>query len=44
MSCDFSLGHYRELLQAAGSGGYRWAGFDRPPAGQYLLTLRRLQR
>jgi hypothetical protein len=31
MSCDFSLGHYRELLQAARTGGYRWAGFDEPP-------------
>jgi hypothetical protein len=31
MSCDFSLAHYRELLQAARAGGYRWAGFDRPP-------------
>ncbi len=31
MCCEFSLAHYRELLQAAASGGYRWAGFDRPP-------------
>jgi hypothetical protein len=31
MSCDFSLAHYRELLQAAKAGGYRWAGFDRAP-------------
>ena len=31
MSCDFSLAHYRELLQSAKAGGYRWAGFDRPP-------------
>jgi hypothetical protein len=31
MTCDFSLAHYRELLQAAKSGGYRFAGFDRPP-------------
>jgi hypothetical protein len=31
MTCDFSLEHYRELLRAAKSGGYRWAGFDRPP-------------
>jgi hypothetical protein len=29
--CDFSLDHYRELLEAAKSGGYRFAGFDRPP-------------
>lgn len=31
MSCEFSLAHYRELLQAAKAGGYRWAGFDAPP-------------
>ena len=31
LSCDFSLAHYRELLQAAKDGGYRWAGFDRSP-------------
>jgi hypothetical protein len=31
VSCDFSLDHYRELLQAAKAGGYRSAGFDRPP-------------
>jgi hypothetical protein len=31
MSCDFSLAHYRELLQAAKAGGYRFAGFDRAP-------------
>ena len=38
MSCDFSLDHYRELLQAARQGGYRWAGFDRPPqAGDLIL-------
>jgi hypothetical protein len=30
-ACDFSLGHYRELLEAAKSGGYRFAGFDRDP-------------
>ncbi len=38
MSCDFSLRHYRELLDAAGAGGYRFAAFDRPPeAGDLLL-------
>ena len=38
MTCDFSLGHYRELLQAAKAGGYRWAGFDRAPqAGDLIL-------
>ena len=31
MTCDFSLGHYRELLRAAQAGGYRFAGFDVPP-------------
>ena len=37
MSCDFSLGHYRELLQAAKTGGYRWAGFDAPPSAGGLI-------
>jgi len=38
MSCDFSLEHYRELLEAAKAGGYRFAGFDRPPeTGDLLL-------
>lgn len=38
MSCDFSLTHYRELLQAAQAGGYRFAGFDRAPeAGDLIL-------
>ena len=31
MSCDFSLEHYRELLQVGKAGGYRWAGFERAP-------------
>ena len=31
MSCGFSLDHYRELLEAAQAGGYRFAGFDRAP-------------
>jgi hypothetical protein len=31
MTCDFSLAHYRELLQAARAGGYRFAGFERAP-------------
>ena len=30
-TCDFTLGHYRDLLRAAQAGEYRWAGFDRPP-------------
>jgi hypothetical protein len=29
--CAFSLAHYRTLLEAAKTGGYRFAGFDRPP-------------
>jgi hypothetical protein len=38
MSCDFTLAHYRELLQAAKAGGYRWAGFDRAPqAGDLII-------
>jgi hypothetical protein len=31
MSCSFDLDHYRELLEAARSGGYRFALFDTPP-------------
>jgi hypothetical protein len=30
-ACTFSLAHYRDLLEAAKAGGYRFAGFDRPP-------------
>jgi hypothetical protein len=37
MTCGFDLGHYRELLEAAKRGGYRWAGFDRPPEPGVLL-------
>ena len=38
MSCAFDLAHYRELLQAAKAGGYRFAFFDRPPGpGTVLL-------
>lgn len=29
--CGFSLDHYRELLETAIAGGYRFAGFERPP-------------
>jgi hypothetical protein len=32
MSCRFALSHYRELLDAAQAGGYRWASFDHEPA------------
>lgn len=38
MTCDFSLDHYAELLDAARAGGYRFSHFDRPPdAGDVLL-------
>ena len=31
MNCDFSLEHYRELLDAAKGGGYRFSSFDHEP-------------
>ena len=37
MTCDFSLRHYAELLAAARAGGYRFAGFDAPPAAGDLI-------
>jgi len=37
MSCDFSLGHYRELLEATRDGGYAWAGFHREPRAADVL-------
>ena len=37
MTCGFELEHYRELLDAARAGGYRFAGFDREPAAGDLL-------
>jgi hypothetical protein len=37
VTCRFDLAHYRELLEAATAGGYRWAGFDRPPEPGDLL-------
>jgi hypothetical protein len=37
MSCRFDLAHYRELLDAAAAGGFRWAGFDRAPEPGDLL-------
>jgi hypothetical protein len=37
MTCGFTLDHYRELLQAAREGGYRWAFFDREPQDGDLL-------
>jgi hypothetical protein len=36
--CDFSLDHYRDLLEAAKTGGYRFAGFDaEPQEGDLIL-------
>jgi hypothetical protein len=37
MSCAFDLEHYRELLDAARVGGYRFASFDDDPAAGDLL-------
>jgi hypothetical protein len=38
VSCAFELGHYREVLQAARAGGYRWSFFDREPlTGDLIL-------
>jgi hypothetical protein len=38
MTCAFDLAHYRELLDAAREGRYRFAFFDREPtAGDLLL-------
>jgi len=31
VSCAFDLTHYRELLRAAGDGGYRFASFEESP-------------
>jgi hypothetical protein len=37
VDCAFTLDHYREILRAARDGGYRFAGFDGPPARGDLL-------
>ena len=37
MTCDFSLRHYGELVEAAQAGGYRFAFFDREPRDGDLL-------
>jgi len=38
VTCAFDLDHYRELLEAARSGGYRFAFFDhQPQRGDLLL-------
>ena len=37
MRCAFDFAHYRELLQAAKAGGYRWAFFDAEPRDGDLI-------
>ena len=37
MTCTFDLGHYRELIEAARAGGYRFASFDETPRPGDLL-------
>jgi hypothetical protein len=37
MSCEFSLEHYGELMDAAKAGGYRFAFFDAEPEASDLL-------
>jgi len=37
VTCAFDLRHYRELLEAARGGGYRFAFFDDEPASGTLL-------
>ena len=38
MTCEFSLGHYGELLAAARAGGYRFAFFEgAPEQGELIL-------
>jgi hypothetical protein len=37
VSCAFDLAHYRELVEAARAGGYRFAFFDRDPQPGDLL-------
>ena len=37
MTCEFSLAHYRELLDAAKAGGYRFTGFDAAPEAGVLI-------
>jgi hypothetical protein len=37
MTCEFSLGHYRELLAAAQAGGYGFAFFEGEPRDGDLL-------
>jgi hypothetical protein len=37
VTCGFTLDHYRELIEAARTGGYRFAHFDEPPRRGDLL-------
>jgi hypothetical protein len=37
MSCVFELTHYRDVVQAARAGGYRFASFEQPPGPGDLL-------
>jgi hypothetical protein len=37
MTCPFDLTHYRELLEAARAGGYRFVPFDHAPVGGDLF-------
>jgi hypothetical protein len=37
VSCSFDLGHFRELIEAARAGGYRFASFDATPRRGDLL-------
>jgi hypothetical protein len=37
VTCAFDLDHYRELLEAAKAGGYRFAFFDREPEPGTIL-------
>jgi hypothetical protein len=37
VSCSFDLAHYRELLQAAKRGGYRFSFFDREPEARNIF-------
>jgi hypothetical protein len=43
MTCDFTLGHYREILGTARQSGYRFVGYDdlaAPGEGELLCVLR----
>src|SRR5437016_10545892 len=42
MSCAFELEHYRELLDAARAGGYRFAFFDRERSEEHTSELQSL--